>query len=68
MYKSVDICFRIRYKYVYTTTEHKMYSIREVKTKRKTIYILRQDNEIIARSTNKNSLHRLLAQLMGIKL
>jgi len=45
-----------------------MYSIREIKTKRKTIYILKQDNEIIARSTSKNSLHRLLAQMMGIKL
>jgi len=54
--------------YTTTTTEHFMYNISKIQLNRKTIYILRQDNEIIARSTNKNSLHRLLAQLMGIKL
>jgi hypothetical protein len=43
-----------------------MYSISKVKTKRTTIYILKHDQEIIARSKSKNSLHRLLAELMGI--
>ena len=44
------------------------YSITQAKRGRQTIYFLKQHGKTIAKSTNKHSLHRLLAQLMGITL